>query len=148
MLVQRLLVLATSQTLGEGRFWRCLLLCRGRGGEFVQPGGQVNGLADVCLMGLGVGGNYVWCLAIVVIFMRTGGAKRWGAGGSVLKPIFEVANHDGGGSFYVGISRYVILLFWNFIASLTGYRKSYYRIPLFTTLLLFYLLCIYWDMKN
>ena len=57
------------------------MLCRGRGGEFVWPGGQVNGLADVCLMGLGVGGNYVWCLVIVVIFMGTGGAKRWGAGG-------------------------------------------------------------------
>ena len=40
----------------------------------------MNGLADVCLMGLGVGGNYVWCLVIVVIFMGTGGAKRWGAG--------------------------------------------------------------------
>ena len=62
----------------------------------------MNGLADVCLMGLGVGGNYVWCLAIVVIFMRTGGVKRWGAGGSVLKPIFEVANHDGGGQLLCG----------------------------------------------
>ena len=41
----------------------------------------MNGLADVCLMGLGVGGNYVWCLVIVVIFMGTGEAKRWGAGG-------------------------------------------------------------------
>ena len=72
------------------------MLCRGRGGEFVWPGEQVNGLADVCLMGLGVGGNYVWCLVIVVIFMGTGGAKRWGAGGSVLKPLFEVASHNRG----------------------------------------------------
>ena len=58
----------------------------------------MNGLADVCLMGLGVGGNYVWCLVIVVIFMGTGGgAKRWGAGGgSVLKPLFEVASHNRG----------------------------------------------------
>ena len=28
-------------------------------------------------MGLVVGGNYVWCLVIVVTFMEFGGAKRW-----------------------------------------------------------------------
>ena len=28
-------------------------------------------------MVLVVGGNYIWCLVIVVIFMGFGGAKRW-----------------------------------------------------------------------
>ena len=35
-----------------------------------------------------VGGNYVWCLAIVVIFMGSGEAKRWG---DALKSLFGVA---------------------------------------------------------
>ena len=35
---------------------------------------------EVCFVGLVLGRNYVWCLAIVVIFMRFGqaGAKRCG----------------------------------------------------------------------
>ena len=33
-------------------------------------------LAEVCLVGLRVGGNYVRCLVVVVITMRFGGAKR------------------------------------------------------------------------
>ena len=38
----------------------------------------MNNLADVCLRGLGVGGNYVRCLVIAVISMGFGGAKRCG----------------------------------------------------------------------
>ena len=47
-------------------------------------------------MGLGVGGNYVWCLVIVVIFMEFGRAKKWE---DVLKSSLEVARQatKGGG---------------------------------------------------
>ena len=40
--------------------------------------GQVNSLVKRFA---GVGVNYVWCLLIVIIFMRLGIAKRWGGGG-------------------------------------------------------------------
>ena len=39
-------------------------------------------------MGLVVGGNYAWCLVIVVIFVGSGRAKRWG---DALKSLFGVA---------------------------------------------------------
>ena len=54
--------------------------------------------------------------------------------------LISLAVFMGKGGFH-----YVILLYWNFIASLTGYCKLFYRIPLFTILLLFYLFDIYWD---
>ena len=44
----------------------------------------MNNLAEVCLVGLGVEGNYVRCL---VISMGLGGAKQRGAG-EVLKSSF------------------------------------------------------------
>ena len=50
-------------------------------GKLVQPRGGGRASEDcleVCFVGLVVGGNYVWCLVIVVIFMGFGGAKRWG----------------------------------------------------------------------
>ena len=49
-------------------------------GELVQPLRASEGCLGlaVCFVGLVVGGNYVWYLAIVVIFMWFGGAKRWG----------------------------------------------------------------------
>ena len=37
-------------------------------------------LAEVCLMELGLEGNYVRCLVIVVISMGLGGAKTLGGG--------------------------------------------------------------------
>ena len=37
---------------------------------------------------------------------------------------------------------------WNFIVILTGYCKQFYRIPCFTILLLFCLLCVYWDWQG
>ena len=51
----------------------------------------------------------------------------------------------------VGGSHYVIVLCWNFIfkiVSLTVYCKRFYKIPLFTILLLFYLFCIYWEWQD
>ena len=41
----------------------------------------MNNLAEVCLVGLGVGGNYIRCL---VISMGLGGAKRCGGGFKVI----------------------------------------------------------------
>ena len=38
----------------------------------------MNSLAEACLVGLGVGGNYVRCVVIAVISMGIGGAKRYG----------------------------------------------------------------------
>ena len=69
----------------------------------------MNNLAEVCLVGLGVGANYVRFLVIVVIPMRLGGAKRCGEGFKVI--ILSVAsgvgrgkwaNHKEGASFYKG----------------------------------------------
>ena len=56
-----------------------------------------------------------------------------------------------GGTIFMGKrdSHYVILLYWNFILSLIGYCKLFYRIlPLFPILLLFYLFCICWDWQG
>ena len=47
-------------------------------GELVQPGGAREDWLAVCFVGLVAGGNYVWCLVIVVILIEFGGAKRWG----------------------------------------------------------------------
>ena len=47
-----------------------------------------------------------------------------------------------------GGSHYVILLYWDFIVSLTGHCKRLYRIPLFPIFLLFYLFCIYCDWQG
>ena len=48
----------------------------GKVGELVQPGGASEDCFEVCFMELVVGGNYVWCLVVVVIFMGFEGAKR------------------------------------------------------------------------
>ena len=46
-------------------------------------------------------------------------------------------------------SHYLIMLHWNFIVSLTGYCKRFYRIHLFPIFLLFDLFCIYyWDWQG
>ena len=60
------------------------------------------------------------------------------------------ASYKGQGVILMGkeSSRYVRLLYWNFIVSLTGYCKRFYRIPLFLIFLLFYLFCIYWDWQG
>ena len=63
-----------------------------------------------------VGGNYIWCLFIVVTFIGFEGAKV----GDALKSTFGMAKH-------VRKS-----LLEDFIVSLTGDCKRFYRIPLFT----------------
>ena len=47
-------------------------------GELVQPGRASEDCLEVCFTGLVVGGNYVWCLVVVVIFMGYEGVKWWG----------------------------------------------------------------------
>ena len=47
-------------------------------GELVQPGKASENCFEVCLLGLEVGGNYAWCLVVVVIFMGFEGVKSWG----------------------------------------------------------------------
>ena len=37
----------------------------------------MNNWPEVCLVGLGVGGNYKRCIVIVAISMRLGGTKRF-----------------------------------------------------------------------
>ena len=93
------------------------------------------------------GGNCVWCLVIVVIRMEFGREKRWGH----FKAIIWGRQHNpvGNGCFYEeGGCHYVMLLYWNFIVSFTGYWKRFYRITLLTILLLFYLLYIYWNWQQ
>ena len=49
----------------------------GKVGELVQPGRASEDFLEVCFVGLVVGGNYVWCLVVVVIFMGFEGANSW-----------------------------------------------------------------------
>ena len=63
---------------------------------------------------------------------------------------FKVINWGGNaihkrGPLFIGKggSHYVMVLYLNFIACPTGYCKRFYRIPVFTILLLFDLFCIY-----
>ena len=59
----------------------------------------MNSLAKKLAWGtLGVEGNYVWCLAIVAIFMELGGAKR----SEGLKVIIWWASHNGQRAFSWG----------------------------------------------
>ena len=44
----------------------------------------MNNLADVCLVRLGVGGNYKRCLVIVIRSMGLGGTKRFGGAFKVI----------------------------------------------------------------
>ena len=83
--------------------------------------------------------------AIDVIFTKFGqaGVKRYGGH-------FKVINWGGNaihkrGPLFIGKggSHYVMLLYLNFIENLTGYCKRFYRIPVFTILILFDLFCIF-----
>ena len=84
--------------------------------------------------------------------MGFGGVKRGGGGGGRVKFIIcgSKCNANRGRPVYMGTddSHYVILLYSNFIAILTEYCKRFYRIPLFTKLLLLYLFGIYWDWQG
>ena len=65
----------------------------------VQPGGNLIFWRRCFPGGLGLGGNDIWCLTIVVIFMGLGEAKRWG---EVLKSSYRggYATKEGGTIFY------------------------------------------------
>ena len=124
-------------------------------GQLDQPGGRGGGRGgkanencfEVCFVELVVGGNYVWCLVIVVIFKGSRGAKR----SEVRDTIIWCGNasHKGkreGGAVFMENGGY--LLCWNFIVSLTEFCKRFYKIRLFPILLLFYLFCIYWHWQG
>ena len=55
---------------------------------------------EVCLGRRGVGGNYLWCLVIVVIFMQLAGAKTLGGWGGFKIIIWGTASHQGENNFY------------------------------------------------
>ena len=83
----------------------------------------MNNLAEVCFVGLGVGGKYLRCLVIVVKSVGNGGAKRCGADFKVMILRGKVASHKEVTVFIGGVdssihhevgSHYVILLFWKF----------------------------------
>ena len=49
---------------------KCLYWCvEGKVGELDRPGEASEDCLEVCFVGLVVGGNYVWCLVVVVISM-------------------------------------------------------------------------------
>ena len=79
-------------------------------GELVQPGGVSENCLEVCFVVLVVGGSYLWCLVIIVIFMVFGGAKR---GEDALKSSFGVAMQatKERGQFLWWGPHYVILLY-------------------------------------
>ena len=49
-------------------------------GELVHSEGGSEDYLKVCFVRLVIGGNYAWWLAIVVIYIGFGGAKRLGFG--------------------------------------------------------------------
>ena len=61
-----------DKRMGE-KLKSCSLACHWTRGELVWPGDKPN--EEVFLERLGVGGNSLWCIAIVVIFMGLGGTK-------------------------------------------------------------------------
>ena len=77
--------------------------------------------------GLGIEGNCVWQHVIVLMFMGLG---TWRS-----KQVGEI-------KFIIIQYSYIILIFWNLSSSLTGYCKSFYRIPFFTVLAVFPVLCL------
>ena len=62
----------------------------------------MNNLAEVCFVGLGVGGKYLRCLVIVVKSVGNGGAKRSGADFKVMILRGEGGKPQRGDSFYRG----------------------------------------------
>ena len=72
---------------------------RERWGKWFSLGGASEDYTEVCFVGLVVGGNYVWYLVIVAIFIGFGGAKRWE---DVLNSSFGVAMEATRGQFLWG----------------------------------------------
>ena len=81
----------------RGKFKSCSLDCRWRHGELVWP--RDKPVEEVCLGRLGVGGNYLWCLVIIVIFVQLVRAKRLGGQGDFKVIIWGRASNKGGGQF-------------------------------------------------
>ena len=78
----------------RGKFESCILVYWWRRGDLVWTGDKP--AEKYCQVTLEVGGNYLWCLFIVVIFMRLGGAKRLGGGGGFKVIIWRRASHKYG----------------------------------------------------
>ena len=125
----------------------CLLVLWGRGE------GASEEYLKVCFVGLVVSENYVWCLAIFVIFMGFWIWRIKKEVGDALKSPFAVAMQAasrGRDSFNeeVGFplcNNAALKLY----LSLTGYCKRFYRMNLFSIFLLFPLFCIYyWDWQG
>ena len=70
-------------------------------------------------MGLGVAGNYVWCLVVVIIFMGCGQAEVGGGHFKIIIWSYQ-ATYGDGGSFYWGFSQ------CNSVKSLIRYLFSLY----------------------
>ena len=71
-------------------------MCQGRSGEVTS----VSGASEVFFVGIVVGGNFVCCLIIVVVFMGFGGARK---SRDTLKSSFGVAREDrNGGTSFMG----------------------------------------------
>ena len=98
---------------------------------------------EVCFMGLVLERNYVWCLVIVVIFMRFGQAGAKSCGGCLKVINCGWRKSQKRGTLFIGKAGFSLCnnaILWNFVASLTGYIYCnwFYRIPLFIILLLLY----------
>ena len=127
--------------LEKVQFKRFLLMCRERGGEVWITDNVV------FLVGIGLGGDCLRCLFIVIISMGPVNTRSWGRGSKVITWRGGQAKKVGPGFMggvdpsrhYEGYFHFAILLFWNSIVSLFGYCKSLYKIALYTILLLFYL---------
>ena len=125
-----------------------LLVCWGKGGELVQPWGDKWGLpwGSLC----GTSGGRKLCM-VPCHSCHIYGIWRSKEVRKALKSSFRVAMQAIRGTISMGKRsfHYVSLLYWNFILSLPGYCKLFYRIlTLFLIYMLFYLFCIYWDWQS
>ena len=77
-----------------GKFKSCSLLCWWRRGELVLP--EDKPAEEVCLERMGVGGNCLWWLAIVVVFMELRRPKGLEGLGGFKVIIWGTASHRGG----------------------------------------------------
>ena len=73
--------LVIGQTKEKVKYKRCLLMCQWRHGELIWLQSKWIAWQRVLPGSLGVGINYTWCLAIIVLFVRLGWTKRWGERG-------------------------------------------------------------------
>ena len=88
--------------IGGRHFWKNLCKAKLFTGVSMETWGG-------CLGRLGVGGNYLWCLVIVVTFMEHGGAKRLGGWGGFKVIIWGGQAITERTNFYGGIYKYILL---------------------------------------